>query len=101
MKGKTAIVLLPLTARFVAWWRYRQARKLAKKYNLDFVHKCCFRHQIINIGEGIEYGYGEIVRVPMKSGKIALYKLTSERVCVVFEDTGQRNWYFEFQGYAS
>jgi hypothetical protein len=67
--------------------------------NLDFEHRCCFRGQIKNIGAGIKNGNGEIVSVPMQSGKIGLFELKSERVSYVFEDTGQRNWYFKFLRY--
>jgi hypothetical protein len=41
------------------------------------------------------------MKVPMQSGRTGLYKVTSERYNVLFEDTGQKNWYFEFQGYAT
>ena len=43
--------------------------------------------------------YGEIVLVPMQSGRIARYKVTSERFSYTFDDTGQRNWLWQFQGY--
>lgn len=88
-----------LLERIVSWWRHNQARRAAKKYGLDFTHKCCFRHQVAHIGVGLKDGCGEIVLVPMASGKVARYKVTSERYSYVFEDTGQRNWRFEFQGY--
>ena len=90
-----------LLERFVNWWHLRQARKAAEKFKLDFEHRCCFRHQVANIGSGLKSGNGEIVLVPMRSGKIAEYKVTSERYNMAFEDTGQRNWFFAFQGYAS
>ena len=86
--------------RLVCWWRLKKARRAAKRYGLDFEHRCCFRHQVASIGEGIQHGDGEIARVPMKSGKVALYKVTSERFGFTSaDDTGQRNWHFEFQGY--
>ncbi len=88
-----------LLERIVSWWRHAQARRAAKKYGLDFTHKCCFHHQVAHIGAGLKDGRGEIVLVPMTSGKVARYKVTSERYSYVFEDTGQRNWRFEFQGY--
>ena len=66
---------------------------------LDFECKCCFIEQIFGIGSGIKNGNGETVQVPMKSGKMALFTLTSERVSYVFEDTGQRNWFFKFVQY--
>ncbi len=75
----------------------KKARKAAKKFNLDFEHRCCFRHQLNY--KGLRKGNGEIVEVPMESGKIGLYKIISERYSLIFEDTGQRNWKFEFQGY--
>lgn len=83
----------------VSRWKLYLARRAAKKYKLDFEHKCCFYEQICHIGEGIKYGTGEIARIPMQSGKIALYKVTATRLDNIFQDTGQRNWYFEFQGY--
>lgn len=83
----------------VNWYLLKEARWAANKYNLDFVHRCAFREQIIGIGKGIRYGNGEISEVPMQSGKIALYKVTSERYNVMSSDTGQKNWYFKFQGY--
>ena len=85
--------------RIVSWWRHAQARRAAKKYGLDFEHKCCFRHQVANIGTGLKDGCGEIVLVPMLSGRIARYKVTSERFSYTFDDTGQRNWLWQFQGY--
>ena len=74
-------------------------RRLAEKYNMDFEHRCCFRAQLNY--KGLTHGNGEIVEVPMQSGKIGLYKVVSERYNIAFEDTGQRNWKFEFQGYKS
>lgn len=65
----------------------------------DFEHRCCFKHQIINQGKGTKSGGGEIVEIDMESGKIALYKLYSDRVSYVFEDTGQRHWKYLFIGY--
>jgi hypothetical protein len=35
----------------------------------------------------------------MQSGRIARYKVTSERFSYTFDDTGQRNWLWQFQGY--
>lgn len=88
--------------RLVSWWRLKEARRAATKYGLDLEYRCCFRHQIVGIGEGIKNGSGEIARIPMKSGKTALYKVTSERFNYSSaDDTGQRNWHFEFQGYAN
>lgn len=72
-------------------------RRLAEKYNMDFEHRCCFRHQINY--KGLKHGNGEIVEVPMRSGKIGLYKVNSDRYNIAFDDTGQRNWKFEFQRY--
>lgn len=86
-----------LKRKLQGWWRLRQARRAAKKYQLDFEHRCCWRHQLEYVG--LEDGSGEIVFVPMKSGKTARYKATSERYNHLFTDTGQKNWKFEFQGY--
>jgi len=65
--------------------------------HLDFEHRCCFRGQL-DYKDLID-GNGEIVEVPMESGKIGLYKVTSERYNVLFDDTGQRNWFFKFLRY--
>ena len=66
---------------------------------LDFEHKCCFREQIIDIGEGTKYGDGEIILVKMKSGKTANYRLLSERYSYTFENTGLKNWKYLFLSY--
>lgn len=72
----------------------KQARKAAKKYNLDFVKKCYFLHELRHIS-GIKTGK---VKIPMESGKTGLYKVRSD--CSNYGSTGQRDWYFTFQGYA-
>jgi hypothetical protein len=72
------------------------ARLLAKVHKLDFEHRCCFRHQLKY--PGLVDGSGEIVLVKMKSGRMARYKVTSEQL-EPFNNTGQKNWKFEFQGY--
>lgn len=74
-----------------------EARAAAKKYDLDFVKTCMFRHELSHIS-GVRQGAGEIVKIPMESGKTGLYKVTSEMFN--YGGTGQRDWYFEFQGYA-
>lgn len=76
-------------------------RKLSSfgKDQRDFKHVCCFKHQIINIGQEIEDGNGETVKIPMVSGKVALFRLFSEKYDSAFEYTGQRNWYFLFLRY--
>lgn len=63
---------------------------------IDFEHRCCFRHQIVDIGRGTQYGDGEEVEVEMESGRIAIFQLTSERCNYAFGDTGQRNWHYKF-----
>lgn len=75
----------------------KHKRKITGESSLDFSHSCVFRHQLKY--RGVKHGSGEIVEVDMKSGKIGLYKLTSEVYNTIFEDTGQRNWFFEFVGY--
>ena len=65
----------------------------------DFEHTCCFKHQIEHIGVGTKNGDGEEVRVTMESGKIAIYRLFSERYNYTFEDTGQKNWRYHFVRY--
>lgn len=77
----------------------RKARKAAKKYNLDFVKKCYFSYQLYRNFSGLKNGTGEIVKVPMESGKIGLYKVNSDRSN--YGNTGQYDWYFKFQGYES
>lgn len=84
--------------RIVSWWRLLQARRAAKKYGLDFEHRCCFRHQVAHIGTGLKDGRGEIVLVPMQSGKVARYEVNAEPFSWS-ANTGQMNWRFEFQGY--
>ena len=74
---------------------------MSKNNLLDFEHKCCFHHQVSHIGKGLIEGSGEIVLVPMKSGRVARYRVTSERYNFVFEDTGQKNWFWKFLGYES
>jgi hypothetical protein len=81
------------------WWYHKQMRRAAKKHNLDFEQRCCFREQVVRIGIGLEHGTGEIVKIPMESGRLGLYKVTSRRVDHSADDTGQRHWKYEFQGY--
>ena len=85
-------------ARFRSWFYLKRARRAAKKYGLDFAHRCAFRHQLDYYG--LKNGDGEIVKVPMTSGKTGLYKVTSEMLRTGVDYTGQQNWHFEFQGYA-
>ena len=66
---------------------------------LDFQHKCCFKEQILHIGEGTMYGHGELVKVKMSSGKIAKYHLYADRHCYVFENTGLKDWKYLFSYY--
>lgn len=54
---------------------------------LDFEHKCCFREQIIAIGEGTKWGDGGIIKAKMKSSKTAIYQLYADRYCYTFENT--------------
>lgn len=65
----------------------------------DFEHRCCFQHQIQNIGKRITGVYGEIIEVTMQSGNTAIYKLFHERFSYSGEDTGQKNWKFLFIKY--
>jgi len=90
-----------LKGRLSDWWYLKRARFAAKKYGLDFENRCCFRHQVSKIGYGLKNGDGEIVLVPMKSGKTAKYKVTSSRYSVTSNFSGeyQKNWFWEFQGY--
>lgn len=87
--------------RIISWYRQKQVRRAAKKYDLDFEVRCAFIEQVSPMCRGLKYGIGEVVEVPMKSGRVALYKVTGERYCYVFKDTGQKNWKFEFQGYST
>src|SRR5271154_5373961 len=80
--------------------KHWEMRRCAEKYKLDFTCKCCFREQVKDIGTGIKNGNGEIAEIPMKSGKIGLYKVTAERFSNMSSDPpAQYNWSFEFQGY--
>ena len=65
----------------------------------DFEHRCCFKDQIERIGEGTQEGSGEEVKVKMQSGRIAIYRLFSERYNYAFDNTGQRNWRYHFVKY--
>lgn len=73
--------------------------KKADTSHLDFEHRCCFRHQIVDIGRGTLQGDGEVVEVDMQSGKVAIFQLTSFRYNHTFDDTGQRNWCYKFIRY--
>lgn len=75
--------------------KLKKARKAAKKYHLDFNHKCLFNHQLSY--SGLNYGNGEIAEVPMESGKTGLYQVISDSS--TYNGTGQRDWYFTFMGY--
>ena len=68
---------------------------------LDFEHRCCFREQVVNIGRGLQQGQGEEVVVPMRSGRDAIYSVTSTPYnTMIWDQTDQRNWRFEFLRYA-
>jgi len=84
-------IKVKIVERLIIWWKLQQARKAAKKYNLDFELRCVFNHQIpyISAGKGI-------VKVPMESGKTGLYKAN---ITEFLGNTGQKNWKFEFVGY--
>lgn len=73
-------------------------KALGTKSSLDFEHRCVFIEQL-SAYRGLKQGDGETVEVPMESGKIGLYEVTSERYNIVFDDTGQRNFYFKFLKY--
>lgn len=72
-------------------------KALGTKSSLDFEHKCVFRNQLSY--RGLSKGNGEIIEVPMESGKWGLYKVTSERYNIMGDDTGQRNFYFKLLKY--
>lgn len=67
------------------------------KKRLNFEHRCCFPEQLNY--KGFRNGSGELVEVPMESGKIGIYKVTSERYNTIFDYTGQRNFFFKFIKY--
>jgi len=69
------------------------------KHELDFEHRCKWRDQIVDIGEGTGHGDGEEVKVAMQSGRIGVFKLYSECYNYTFEDTGQKNWRYHFVKY--
>lgn len=78
----------------LGWWRLRQARKAAKRYDLDFEIGCVFDYQLK------PYGYprhGQLCEVAMQSGKKAIYRA---EITKFWPGNEQKNWRFEFQGYA-
>lgn len=73
-------------------------RRMAKKYGLDFEHRCCFHHQIAHIGKGTRDDWSDQeVEVEMQSGRKALYLLTKHDNN--YGGTGQRIWRYEFIKY--
>ncbi len=77
---------------------HRFNRRMAKKYNLDFEHKCCFWDQVLPICSGLTPGLkDDLVKVKMDSGKTALYLV--EKDTANYGGTGQRDWKFTFQKY--
>lgn len=69
--------------------------KVQDNTHLNFEHRCCFAHQIHNIAGSSADG---VVTVAMRSGKTAIYELTSEQYSYT-SYTGQRNWYYRFIEY--
>jgi len=86
---------MTLMLRFLSRIKFFYYVRLRGGFN--FSHRCCFKQQMNY--KGLRYGDGEMVEVPMKSGKVGLYRVTSERYNILFDNTGQRNWYFEFINY--
>ena len=78
-----------ISDKFIKSYKLFYARRMAKKYKLDFKHGCVFDHQLRypKIGEGL-------VRVEMESGRSAEYKAI---ITKCHGDTGQKSWLFEFQ----
>lgn len=74
-----------------------ETQQETKNGSLDFELTCIWRNQLkFNFYTKDKKEYAE---VPMQSGKTALYEMTSERFNYVFEDTGQKNFYFKFIKY--
>ena len=71
-------------------------KKKVDNSHLDFEHRCCFSHQIHSIAGSSKDGE---VEVEMKSGKTAIFLLSSVRYPSAGEYTGQRNWYYKFIKY--
>jgi len=88
------------TKGFLGWKKYfiYKVYEITPHYN-DFEYRCKFKEQISHIGKGIRNGTGEEVEIPMKSGKVAKYRLYAEDYNPIFDNTGQKNWYFNFIEY--
>jgi len=87
--------MTPIFKYIVSWRNFRRSRYTAKRYGLDFERKCVFDHQLRPLGYP---RHGGIVSVSMRSGKVGLYKASITRFWP--GNTGQKDWLFEFQGYA-
>jgi len=68
--------------------------KILRKY--DFVLKCCFFHQVSHY-KNLKSDGGKNVEVPFKSDRIGIYNVSCERYNYMFDNTGQKNWYFKFK----
>lgn len=76
---------------------HRFNRRMAKKYGLDFEHRCCFLDQIEHIGTGIQERFGQQkTTVEMQSGRTAEYIV---EMGGYYSGTGQHDWKFTFQRY--
>jgi hypothetical protein len=88
-----------LTDRQMLWEsEARFNRRMAKKYGLDFEHRCCFWEQVCKIARGIRGDWSDQdVEVPMRSGQTAIYRLTKHDNN--YGGTGQKDWHFTFLRY--
>ena len=80
----------------------RIKKYIYKKYpnllgELNFTLNCRFGNTYKIFEE--DFMGNHLVKVPMKNGKIAIYKLTSTEFCPVFESTGQEDLHYEFIKY--
>ena len=77
--------------------RKKRAEDSFLKHPMDFGFNCIFKSQLDSKHYiGLKEGNGEFVKIPLKSKRVGLYKVFSERVNYTFSDTGQKNYYFIF-----
>ena len=91
-KTQNANAPASLVGRLVSWWRLKQARRTAKKYDLDFEVKCVFDHQLRPYGNPRD---GQLCVIALHSGH-AIYRA---KVTRFWPGNKQKDWRFEFQGY--
>ena len=92
-------IVMSLPDKKMIWEsEYKFNRRMAKKYKLDFEHRCCFHHQIYHISKDIKDNWlDQEITVRMLSGKLARYLLTKHND--MYGGTGQKIWRFKFLNY--